>query len=355
MRPPLLDPLFASLRSLPGVGPRMETLFARLLGRGEAPPRAIDLLLHLPSGTVDRRARPKVRDVIPGSVATLALTVQEHRPPPPHRQRAPYQVLAADETADVILTFFRGHKDHLQRLLPVGELRYVSGTADLYDGVLQMVHPDRIVSAAELDKLPLVEPVYPLTEGLTLNPVRKAVDAALDRLPALPEWQDAAWVAQQRFPPFAAALTTLHRPQAPADATPDAPAWTRLAYDELLAGQLALTLVRAHQRKQPGRGSSGEGLLRARITQSLPYALTPSQGARGGRHRDGAGAAPSHGAAAARRRRLRQNGRRADGSRDRRRGRAAGGSDGADGNSRPPAHGDHRPARGRPSASAPRS
>jgi len=133
------------------------------------------------------------------------------------------------------------------------------------------------VSEADLDKLPMVEPVYPLTEGLTLNPVRKAADAATGKLPALPEWQDEAWLRREGFPSFVEAMQSLHRPEDPADVRPDGPAWTRLAYDELLAGQLALGLVRQHQRRQPGRGSSGEGRLRAKVIAALPYSLTPSQ------------------------------------------------------------------------------
>jgi ATP-dependent DNA helicase RecG len=277
MRPNLLDPLFASLRALPGVGPKAEKLFGRLLGRVETPPRVIDLLLHLPAGTVDRRARPKIRDVEPGSVATIAVTVDRHRPSPPNRPRAPYQIYASDETGDLILTFFHAKKDYLDKLLPIGELRYVSGTTALYDGMLQMVHPDRIVSEADLDKLPMVEPVYPLTEGLTINQVRKAAEGALAKVPPLPEWQDAAWLAQNDFPSFGEAMVALHRPETPEDVRPDGPAWTRLAYDELLAGQLTLGLVRAHQRKQPGRGSSGEGVLRGKVVAALPYALTVSQ------------------------------------------------------------------------------
>ena len=202
MRPNLLNPLFAALSSLPGVGPRLEQLYRRLFDREETP-RVVDLLFHLPSGAIDRRARPKLRDVVPDTVVTVAVTVDRHRPPPPRRPRAPYQVYTSDETGDLILTFFNAHKDYLQRLLPVGEQRYVSGTVALYDHMLQMVHPDRVVTEAELAKLPLVEPVYPLTEGLSLNQVRKAADAALERLPDLPEWQDPAWVARERFPPFA--------------------------------------------------------------------------------------------------------------------------------------------------------
>ena len=143
--------------------------------------------------------------------------------------------------------------------------------------MLQMVHPDRVVDEKGFAALPLVEPVYPLTEGLALGNVRRAMDGALGRLSDLPEWQDEAWVARERFPTFAAALRNLHRPAQPHDIAPENPAWTRLAYDELLAGQLALALMRSHMRRQAGRGSASEGRLRARILRALPYALTHSQ------------------------------------------------------------------------------
>ena len=218
MRPPLLNPLFASLTSLPGVGPRLEKLYARLLDR-EAP-RVIDLLFHLPSGTIDRRARPKLRDVQPGQVVTVAVTIDKHRPSPPHRSRAPYRVYASDETGDITLTYFNARRDYLEKLLPVGEMRYVSGTAEFYDGMLQMVHPDRVVDEAGFAALPLVEPVYPLTEGLALGNVRRAMDASLTRLPDLAEWQDETWVSRERFPAFADALRHLHRPAEPHDVLP---------------------------------------------------------------------------------------------------------------------------------------
>ena len=277
MRPPLLDPLFASLTALPGIGPKLEKLFRRLFGEPDKPARVIDLLLHMPSGAVDRRARPLLRDVVPGTVVTVVVTVDRHRPSPPNRPRVPYRIETCDESGTLTLTYFNARRDYLEKLLPVGERRYVSGTATLYDGMLQMTHPDRVVSEADLDKLPLIEPVYPLTEGLGINQVRKALDGALTKLPTLPEWQDADWLKRNKFPGFADALNRLHRPADLGDLVPDSPAWSRLAYDELLAGQLALALVRAWQRRQPGRGSSGEGLLRAKVIAALPYSLTPSQ------------------------------------------------------------------------------
>jgi ATP-dependent DNA helicase RecG len=140
-----------------------------------------------------------------------------------------------------------------------------------------MVHPDRVVDEAGLAKLPLIDPVYPLTEGLHPNQVRKAIDLALDRLPVLPEWQDGAWLARNNYPGFAEALRRIHRPQTPDDIAPDSAPWSRLAYDELLASQLALALLRARMRSRPGRGSAAEGRFRARIVAALPYSLTPSQ------------------------------------------------------------------------------
>jgi ATP-dependent DNA helicase RecG len=277
MRPSLLNPLFAAITALPGIGPRLEQLYRRLFGR-EQPARVIDLLFHLPTGAIDRRARPNLRDVVPDTVVTVAVTVDRHRPPPPHRPRVPYRVYTSDETGDLTLTYFNARKDYLQKLLPVGERRYVSGTVELYDHMLQMVHPDRVVGEADLAKLPLVEPVYPLTEGLTLNQVCKAADAALARLPALPEWQEASWVARERFPTFADALRVLHRPAEPGDLLPEGVAWTRLAYDEFLAGQLALALVRAHLRRPAGRATPGTGQIRKRLIEALPYSLTPWQG-----------------------------------------------------------------------------
>src|SRR5580698_3502716 len=277
MRPPILNPLFAALSALPGVGPKLEKLFARLLGREDEPPRVIDLLFHLPAGFVDRRNRPKLTGVQPGVVVTVAVTVDRHRPPPPNRPRAPYNIGTSDDTNTLTLTYFNARKDYLQKLLPEGETLYVSGTTKLYDGHLQMVHPDRVVDEEGFAKLPLIDPVYPLTEGLHPNQVHKAIEIALERLLDLTEWQDAAWLKRNGFPGFAAALRSIHRPADVADLDPESSAWSRLAYDEMLAGQLALALLRGRMRARPGRGTAAEGLLRARIIKALPYSLTPSQ------------------------------------------------------------------------------
>ena len=278
MRPPLLNPLFAPVTSLAGVGPKQDKLFRYLLDRSETP-RLVDLLLHLPTNVIDRRARPTVREAMEliGQVVTLEVTIDRHRPAPPGRSRAPYLVYASDETGDVILTFFRAKKDYIEKLLPVGETRFVSGTAQIFDGTLQIVHPDRVVDAEGLAKLPQIDTVYPLTEGLAIGAIRRAMTQALAKLPGLPEWISPEVLRRCSFPPVAEALHRVHEPRELTDILPQNPFWSRLAFDELLAGQLALALVRAQLRRPAGERNAGDGHLRHKIIDALPYALTPSQ------------------------------------------------------------------------------
>jgi ATP-dependent DNA helicase RecG len=276
MRPALLNPLFAPVTSLGGVGPKQDRLLRYLLDRDQTP-RLVDLLLHLPASVIDRRARPKIRDAVPGTVVTLEVTVDRHRPTPARNPRAPHLVYASDETGDVVLTYFRAQPGYVEKLLPVGSKRYVSGTAQMYDGTLQLTHPDRVVDEAGFAKLSGIDPVYPLTEGLALGSLRRAMAQALQKLPALPEWISPEVLRRCKFPPIAEALHRVHMPVELTDILPDGPFWSRLAFDELLAGQLALALVRAQLRRPAGDRHAGDGHLRNKIIDALPYALTASQ------------------------------------------------------------------------------
>src|ERR1700686_3923674 len=276
MRPALLNPLFAPITSLAGVGPKQDKLLCYLLGRDETP-RLVDLLLHLPASVIDRRARPKIRDAVPGTVATLEPTVDRHRTTPSRNLRAPHLVYASDETGGEALTYLCARPGYLEKLLPVGAKRYVSGTVQMYDGTLQVTHPDRVVDEAGFAKLSGIDPVYPLTEGLALGSVRRAVAQALQKLPDLPEWISPEVIRRCKFPDIAEALNRVHVPVELTDILPDGPFWSRLAFDELLAGQLALALVRAQLRRPAGERHAGDGHLRKKIIDALSYALTSSQ------------------------------------------------------------------------------
>ena len=278
MRPAALDPLFAAAGTLPGVGPKVGAALARLAGRPEKQPaRLRDLLLHLPHGLIDRTRMPTIASLPPEGIVTLKVRVGAHQPPPPHMRGIPYRVEVSDETGFMTLVFFHARGDYLRKILPEGETRIVSGSIEFYRDRPQMVHPDHIVSEREFASLPTLEPVYPLTAGVSNRVLGKAIRAALERLPDLPEWIDQALLEQHRWPSFAGALRALHRPSTPDALRPDSPARTRLAYDELLANQLALALIRRHLRQSKGRAFAGPGVLREKIATALPWPLTDAQ------------------------------------------------------------------------------
>jgi len=270
MRPAILFPLFAEIRTLAGVGPKLEKLIAKVAG-----PRLADLVFDLPVGVVDRSYRPKLAAAEAGRIATVEVTVLEHKP---NRVKAqPYKVLVSDETSLMELVFFRAHADYLSGLLPVGAKRVLSGRIERFKDRLQMAHPDYVVAPNEAAHFPLHEPVYGLTEGLTPRPMAKAVRGALDRVPPLPEWQDPAFLKQRGWDAFNSALETAHNPVHDSDLEPTTPARQRLAYDELLANQLALRLIRARMRETRGRPIAGTGQLKAKAIAALPFVLTDPQ------------------------------------------------------------------------------
>ena len=281
MRPPALNPLFAGAAGIKGIGQKLDKALAAFLrpSQGETSDNAriVDLLFHLPSGLVDRRFRPRIADLPRQGIVTIEVTVARHKPPPPHNKRVPYRIEVFDETGGLTLVFFHAFVDHLKRLLPEGERRFISGAIEWYGGEPQIAHPDHVVTAEEFGLLPLIEPVYPLTEGLSGKLLARAIRAALDKIPALPEWQDEAFRQRHNWPDFAQALRALHHPETPAAIGPESPARRRLAYDELLANQLALSLVRGHMKRAAGRSFKGTGDKRARIVAALPYSLTGAQ------------------------------------------------------------------------------
>jgi len=279
MRPSILDPLFATATALDGVGPKLAGLLANVVPADttDREVRVGDLIFVLPHTMIDRRERHEITTAPPGSIVTLEVTIAGHQPAPRGRPNVPYRVFAHDETGEIALTFFHARAAWLEQVLPEGERMLVSGRVEWFNGRPSMVHPDHMVPVSRAGDLPLVEPVYPLTAGLSGKVLRRIVLAALDRVPALPEWQDEALLRRHSFPPLRAALERLHNPADPLDVDPQGASWRRLAYDELLAGQLALALVRARLRRSAGRRLDGNGRIEAAVRDALPYALTHSQ------------------------------------------------------------------------------
>lgn len=261
MRATELYPLFATLDTLKGIGPKT-ALALRRLGLT----RVRDLLFHLPNGHVDRRLSEDLRGAQPDQVITLRALVVAHHPP--RRTGAPWRVSMRAGAESFYLVYFRAHAEQMHKLLPVGAVRLISGRLELFDGIWQIPHPDHVLEPTET--LPDHEPIYPLTEGVSQRLMRKAVRLALERVPSLPEWQDTGLLRRESWPDFANALRRVH-------SGPDEAARRRLAFDEVLAAQLALALARTGWRREAGRVNAGDGGLRARVLAVLPFRLTAAQ------------------------------------------------------------------------------
>ncbi len=269
-RPEILFPLFAELTGLDGVGPKTAQA---LESAGISTPS--NVIFTLPHSGTDRSRRETIRGLIPPVTATVEVTVGRHIPP---RQKGrPYRVEVSDAETTFQLVFFHARTDWLERQLPVGARRLISGKVEMFDGLAQIAHPDHMVPPEEAAGIPAYEPVYPLTQGVTLKVMTKAVQSALSRCPDLPEWIDTALIARKGWPSWLEGVRAAHAPAADADLSPDSPARERLAYDELLAHQLTLALARSASRRKSGLATQAEGRLRARVLAGLPYAPTGAQ------------------------------------------------------------------------------
>ena len=269
-RPTDLNPFFSETTSLKGVGPRVAEALGRAMGT-----RLKDLLLTPPSSLIDRSNRPKISDAKTDEICTFHVTVGQHIVP--SNRNRPYRVRVFDETGDMTLTFFKARADYLNRVLPEGSQRIVSGKTEVFNAQLQMTHPDYILHPDKIDELRLYETLYPLSAGLSQKVAGKAIMGALQRLPTLPEWLDKDMLSKQDWPSFHEAIIRIHQPEHPIDIKIDAPPRLRLAYDELLAKQLAIAIVRENTRRSKGRALQASGQYVDDVLKGAPFKPTNAQ------------------------------------------------------------------------------
>ena len=269
-RPEVLFPLFSSLESLDGIGPKTARAIAAL---GIEAPR--DLLFCLPHAVIDRRRRETVAGAVPPETLTVAVTIGPHRPS--RTKGGAYRIEVQDTECAFQLVFFHARGSYWKKSLPEGSRRVVSGKLETFDGLLQMVHPEYILPEKEAQSIPEFEPVYPLVAGVTQKTMYKATRAALQRLPELAEWIDREQWARSNWPSFQDAMAAAHSPKRAEDVSPQSPDRERLAYDEFMAHQLTLALARMKRRNVTGRVTTGDGALQAKVLAALPYAPTDAQ------------------------------------------------------------------------------
>jgi ATP-dependent DNA helicase RecG len=261
MRPDILNPLFAEVEVLKGIGPALAKPLKRL---GLA--RIVDIAFHLPVGWIERLKVDTIDAADAGRVITVEVTPVDYRQGGP---RSPFRVYATDRDGNYLtLTYFH-NPGWAKKQLKLGEPRIVSGRMEAYGQELQIVHPDHVLAPREAASLPEREPVYALSEGLTNHRMGQLAAQALARLPALAEWIEPSLAAGRHWPAWAASLEAAHRERYAAAAR------ERLAYDEIFANQLALMLVRASSRRRRGVPLKGDGRLRDAL--QLPYEPTGAQ------------------------------------------------------------------------------
>ena len=271
MRPEILFPLFKEVTTLPGIGPRLAALVEKVAGD-----RVRDLVLLRPGSIVDRSLRPKIADAPEGQIVTIKCEVEGHIEPPGNRF-TPYKVRMSDETGFLHLVYFKPRIDYLMRLLPEGETRIVSGKLETFGSEKQITHPDLVLTEAETEELGGLETVYPLTQGLSLKVLRKAIRAAMQDLPHLPEWHDGSVLHERGWPDWHHALQSLHYPETLQETGPDHPSRQRLAFDELFARQLALQIVAQRRRRRAGQPVSGDGSSIRKVLAGAPFSPTSAQ------------------------------------------------------------------------------
>lgn len=271
-RPQNLYALFASTRTLPGIGSRIGAIMDKRIG-----PHLIDLLRHLPVSLIDRRASPRLADITESLTASFEVVVTAANIPPPRTSR-PARITVETDDGAIQLIYFHARADYLKQILPIGERRLISGRVELFQGQIQMPHPDYVLAPDKRDQMPDIEPVYPLSAGLKARLLRKAIEVSCTKVPILEEWISKELIARFSWPDFRTALLSVHHPQHPDELSPHAPARVRLAYDELLANQIALRLLRRRSDDQTqGRAIQSSGALKTSLINNLSFPLTTAQ------------------------------------------------------------------------------
>ena len=177
MRPEILNPLFAEVEALKGIGPGVAKTLAQL-----GLTRAIDLAYHLPTGTIERiRASVATREML-GRTIILDVTPFDSRL---SAGRGPARIFAADCDGNTITLTFFNNPSWAKKQLPQGEKRTVSGKLEAYGDEWQIIHPEVMESGTEP---PLSEAVYSLTQGLTNRRMRELALIAVERAPDLSVW-----------------------------------------------------------------------------------------------------------------------------------------------------------------------
>ncbi len=273
-RPDILNFLYTDLVNVANIGIKYQKLLKKLLG-----PKVIDLLFHLPTSYIDRRNMPPVYEMENGQIVTTIVRINGYEGLDKHKynKKSPIKVFCSNETGEIELVFFNSSPDYIRKFLPIGAKRIVSGNIEKYAGYTKMIHPDYILYEKQLNNINSIEANYPLTAGLYQNIIVNLIKSILDKVPDFEEWHDSSLIQKYNWPSFKEAITRIHAPLDLDISSIADPARLRLAYDELLASQLAIKLARQKFSYLKGEEIKGDGSLVGALIKKLPFTLTMGQ------------------------------------------------------------------------------
>ena len=270
MRPEKLNSIYSSITTLPGIGPKIENLFNRM-----GIYRKLHFLWHIPYNVIKREHHKNVHDAKVSSLISIKVKIIKHIPSKFKRQ--PYRIncICGDTPIDIV--YFYARHPVMRATLPVGKEKIISGKLEYYKNTYQITHPSHVIDSYNSDQIKDIEPVYSLTSGLSQRIVIKYLEKILQSLPKFNEWIDNKTLNKYTFNNWGKSIQAIHNPDNSEDLINNNIYRKRLAYDELLAHQLAIAIIRNSNQKQKGLSFSSKDNLVDKFKKTLPFKLTKSQ------------------------------------------------------------------------------
>jgi ATP-dependent DNA helicase RecG len=271
-----LNSYFSDVATIKNVGPKRVDLFKNLFRKDDVFIK--DILFHLPVATIAKNFTSSLNFELVGKNVIVEVDVIDHQTNPRFRNsRAPKKIICRNADVELIIVYFNIPEASLKANFPVGARRVITGKLELFDGIYQMVHPQSVLPVERKSEVKELEPIYPLTAGLNNKYLQKIIEGAFAKVPKLPEWQNKEFLQKNNFKAFLESLHALHNPKAETDISFNAPARMRLAYDELLADQLAIAFSRERVKRSKGAVVKCDDRYSEKLLKVLPFELTNAQ------------------------------------------------------------------------------
>lgn len=261
--------LLQPLSSLKRVGPAMHKCLVRLVAQD----RVFNLILHKPLRVEKISFCPRLFEVQNDELIIIKAKIESYSKPTTARH--PHKIICYTPTGYLSLVFFKVFPGQMEKLFAGREIA-ILGNLQKSSGENQIAHPQEIIDANEIDKLPKINVIYPLTYLLTQKFLQQKITETLAicaKEKDIEEWIDINLLKQKGWDKFLTALQKLHYLQENVD-------WEnarkRLAYDEFLAWQIAIILAKKQGVKNKTIVNFSEDLTK-KFLSSLPFETTKSQ------------------------------------------------------------------------------